>query len=101
MLPPSSVSAYSAQRGPGFDFAGDPPGAGLLSRMAGSVASVIRDLANISAPPPKTPPAGWYAGMVLDPADFSHQLCNLQASLQRACDKAEEPAKPTASTPHH
>ena len=99
MLPPSSASACSAQRGQGFDFVGESSAGGLLSRVAGSVVSVIRDLANMTAQAPKVPPAaGWYAGMVLDPADFSHQLCNLQASLQRACSKADETAKASETT---
>ncbi len=72
-------------RGPGTDIS--PAGGwSTLSERVTNVVTQFLEGAGASQNAATTPlSSAWYEGMVLEPADFSSQLCRLQVSLQREC----------------
>jgi hypothetical protein len=52
--------------------------------MGKQVATARKAAAFPSTPRIDDPSSTWYAGMVIDPTDFSEQLCRLQISLMHA-----------------
>lgn len=59
------------------------------NRIAQGIARFIRESTSGHSAPTSLTSSAWYAGMVLEPADFSNQLCKLQMSLQRECSPEE------------
>jgi len=64
-----------------------------LKRFLTNPLSRFRLVAN--PPPHSHVPAVWYAGMLVEPAEFSQQMASLQLSLQREVTNQPEAAPRT------
>ena len=58
-------------------------------RIVQGMAKFFRALPSGHAAPAREVSSASYAGMGLEPSDFSNQLCKLQMSLQRECSPEE------------